>query len=742
MAVDGGTGSSTLLGAALGHVPLVTYGAGTPPAVERAARIVVGLCARGAAARPVAPGEKPPAHRVHVAAPSGPAGDTPEAWMALEGAPGGTWRMSASHGSLLIALATLMAGEWAGEDAGVFARGRTVRVPFPFLRNMSDFLVGSLRRSRGFSPDEYFLQLARSGFTHVTINGLGTDRPFESGPPGDVYSWFYDYSPDIDQFVASRLTGGMYPAEYLGANLEALKANAARADACGLVPGLHVSSPRSMPEPFWERHPFLRGARIDHPRESFRPRYTLALAHPAVREHYRELVRGILREVPALGFMHIWTNDSGAGFEFVGSLYAGRNGGPYMVREWKSDDAIARAAAANVLAYYRLIYEECARVNPHFRLICDLGSFAAERKYIVPGMGRGIDAGEFGSFAGGPTPSEEAALGATGALTHMKLDMGGTNVIGVPFPWLLHERLRGAMEAETTAVLASPAPASMAPFDVNGEVLRAFQCDGGTPLARVLERCARSWAGDRDAGALMDVWRRADAAVRAFPPGVPLATFAYPWFRLSVRPFVADIDAIDEGERAYYEKFLLATFNNPARIDLNNDMLWNFLTTGEAAEKRDAIDGRVLPEADAAIAGALAAAERGGGDVFEDTRERLEAWRSWAETLRNMCAWTAGVHGYIAATTAEERESRRAECRAMGARELANARSLLALWRRSRRAFMPVDRAGETLHSYGENFGELLQQKIRLMELHPDDEPRIDPSFMWRMPANVHEEEG
>ena len=91
---------------------------------------------------------------------------------------------------------------------------------------------------------------------------------------------------------------------------------------------------------------FLRGARIDHPRESFRPRYTLALAHPAVQEHYRELLRRILEVVPDLGFIHLWTNDSGAGFEFVSSLYAGRNGGPYLIREWKDSDEIARSAAA------------------------------------------------------------------------------------------------------------------------------------------------------------------------------------------------------------------------------------------------------------------------------------------------------------------------------------------------------------------------------------------------------------
>ena len=739
MAVHDGPETSVSLGEALRDVPLVTYGGGAP---EHAARAVARVCAPGAGTRCLAPGEQAPVHRVHLNAPDAGENDAIHAWMRLRGAHGATWEMGASHGSLLVALAALMAEEWAAEDAASFAQGRTVRPAFPFLRNLCDFLVGSLRRSRGFSPDDYFRQLARSGFTHVTINGLGTDRPFESGPPGDVYSWFYDYSPDIDQFVTSSLTRGLYPAEYLRANLEALKANAARARAYGLIPGLHISSPRSMPEAFWERYPFLRGARIDHPRESFRPRYTLALAHPAVSEHYRELVRAILREIPALGFIHVWTNDSGAGFEFVSSLYAGRNGGPYLIREWKSDDAVARAAAANVLAYYRLLHDECARVNPGFRLICDLGSFAAERKYIVTGMGGGIDAGDFGSFAGGASPAEEAALEATGALSHAKVDTGGTNVIGVPFPWLLHERLTGACDAGAKAVLAAPAPASMAPFDVNGEVLRSFQCDPGAPPASVIGRSARRWAPAGEDTVLVGIWRHADAAVRAFPPGVPLSTFAYPWFRLSVRPFVADIDALTTGERAYYERFLLATFNNPARIDLNNDMLWNFLTPAEAAEKRDMIDAGVLPHADAAISDARLAAGRGGGEVFGDACERLEAWRSWAETLRNMCAWTAGVHGYCGAPTGEERGLRRRECRAMAARELANARALLALWRRSRRAFMPVDLSGETLHSYGGNFGELLEKKIRLMELHPDDEPRIDPSFMWRMPAHAHEEEG
>jgi hypothetical protein len=46
---------------------------------------------------------------------------------------------------------------------------------------------------------------------------------------------------------------------------------------------------------------------------------------------------------------------------------------------------------------------------------------------------------------------------------------------------------------------------------------------------------------------------------------------------------------------------------------------------------------------------------------------------------------------------------------------------------------MPVSSLGESLHLYGENFGDLLGHKIALMERHAHDEPYIDPQYMWRM---------
>jgi hypothetical protein len=58
---------------------------------------------------------------------------------------------------------------------------------------------------------------------------------------------------------------------------------------------------------------------------------------------------------------------------------------------------------------------------------------------------------------------------------------------------------------------------------------------------------------------------------------------------------------------------------------------------------------------------------------------------------------------------------------------------LLKLWKESTVDWMPVSETEESLHSYAENFGDHLERKIDLMERHVDDEPYIDPEFMWSM---------
>ena len=710
---------------ALRQVQSILLRPGATGAEQTAASIFAPFCAPSAAS---GPGGKPSLtiRLVHDQTP----------WYSLALLEEGSIRCTASWGSLLIACASLATESWSERPAADFVKGEHVAPAFRWMRNLSDFLVGSLRSARGFDREEYCRQLARQGFTHVTINGLGTPRPFESGPPGDVYHWFYDYSPDLDQFVDSTLLKGYYPADYLEANLAFLKENAALALRFGLTPGLHINSPRSMPEEFWHRYGFLRGARVDHPRETLRPRYTLAMAHPAVQEHYRETLRKVLKEIPEIGFIHLWTNDSGSGFEFVSSLYAGRNGGPYLLREWKGHEEIAQKAGENVLTYLHLLRDEGKRAGPHFRLICDLGPFTDERPTIIAGMGKGIDAGDFAYFESGRPDGER--LQEVGAETHVKVEIGENNILGTPFPRLVHEHLAGLRMHGTGYVLTGGTPASLAPYDINREVARSFQLTPGRPLAEVLSEWAERWGGVHAAG-LLQIWDLSDRAVRSYPEGVPMSTFGFPWFRLWVRPFVPDIDAIPEEKRRYYERFLLATFNNPARIDLNNDMMWNFLTPAGAAAKKRAIDEGLCPTLDEAIDRAALGMERAtgekGGDVFADLLDRLRAARCYYLTMRNTMAWTESVHGYCQAETREEREFHRALAQEMVGNELENTRDLLALVQTSRAHFMPVLSGGETLHGYGKNFAQLLKRKIALMEEYGDREPRVDPGYMWRMPG-------
>jgi hypothetical protein len=47
--------------------------------------------------------------------------------------------------------------------------------------------------------------------------------------------------------------------------------------------------------------------------------------------------------------------------------------------------------------------------------------------------------------------------------------------------------------------------------------------------------------------------------------------------------------------------------------------------------------------------------------------------------------------------------------------------------------FIPISKSGDSLHLYGLDFGDLLKKKLALTERHKDDEPFIDPKYMWRM---------
>ncbi|MGD8538634.1 MAG: hypothetical protein PVI66_07950, partial [Candidatus Aminicenantes bacterium] len=59
----------------------------------------------------------------------------------------------------------------------------------------------------------------------------------------------------------------------------------------------------------------------------------------------------------------------------------------------------------------------------------------------------------------------------------------------------------------------------------------------------------------------------------------------------------------------------------------------------------------------------------------------------------------------------------------------------LELWQESPVEWIIISGSVETPFIHGGNFGDLLGRKIDLMEAHKNDEPRIDPEYMFRLPT-------
>ncbi len=697
-----------------------------------------------------------------------------EQWQFVRVSSSGQIQLFVSDTWFLYRLASQLVDDWSDRDAAEFADGIILSPAFSHLRPAYDSLLNNhARTAEGFDPEEHIRELARLGFTHVEVNGLASPFPYEQAAPDELLYRFYTYCPALDQFVYSKLNKGIYPYEYLRANLNKLKRSAQLAEKYGLRAGILSFEPRSVPDELLNRYPMLRGARVDHPLRSFRPRYNLSTAHPVVLDHYSEMLEKILREAPNIDYMVIWSNDSGAGFEYTSSLYVGRNGGGYVIREFKGDDAVARAAADNMIRFMKTIRDAGRRVNGKFVSVLRSEMFWVEDPFLRPQIEEGIElevnslvakgfdlgykhpkydwAGDF-NFCGlfNQCSDEESTareeVEGHGSHAHLFFSPGAfwnqEPVLAPVYPKLVHERLSALHRQgfSHAACLTGTIAPEMAPYNINQEVIRAFQNNPSLDLQELLENRARTWAGEDEAGNAVRIWHHADEAYRAYPPPVSVLSMWSTWYRILVRPFVPDFEALSEEDRAFYEDFHLGHANNRVRVDFRREINFDFCTPEYGNKCREAITANVFPEMEAAVSMALQrreATEPGSPahSLFCHLYDRLKAVQCWFRTQRNVAGWIEGVHGYIEASDDSSRKASRALVREIVLDEKANAATLLEHVESARTEWMLHSDVGETTFIYGGNIAELLRKKIALMEGRENDEPYIDPNFMWRVPG-------
>lgn len=692
-------------------------------------------------------------------------------WLWIKLAEDGTGEIIADAGAHLYAAVRLLAHGLPDAARAKLAAGLFLPVTFPMHRPHWDAcLTQYWRTARKFDPERYVATLAEAGFTHVEVNGLHAHTPIEDTVPFEFYPQFYTYCAGFNHFVDTPLTRGLWPTQYLEANLNNLKRLATLGARYGLKPGLLMFEPRSMPEKLFQRYPTLRGARVDHPFRSRLPRFCLAQDHPVTKQHYRAALQKLIKAAPELSYMSVWTNDSGAGFEHTGSLYVGRNGGPYMIREWRNHEKIAQAAGESIVRYLRNLQQSAAELNPDFDVILRIEPFKLEQDHIKAGLGghltweaptllvRGYEMPyvhpRYPEFKGAAGSVQQAALDegerkilqdsrAANTDPHLVYSASTANafepLIGIPYPRQLHQKLMSMRDLglKNISALGGLGNTSQTPYWPNVDVLRAAQFTPGLSIDDVLAAAARRYVGEKHASALVAAWNEFDEAIAWQPPVMLFSGFGFCWQRTFDRPYVPDIEAISEQERAYYERFGCFQHNNPGMNDLGRDVLFELISREHGVKAAGYFDTNVFPRL-AKLTAALeklvaqTAAEPAVQAVFADLLDRARAYRAWCGSLRMVCAWCAHVYGYLEAKTAAERKKH--EKRLQGAidEELANTANLLALLEAGRTEIMTLSTAGNSTFVYGEDLPDLLREKIRLMKKYRHRKPRIDRDILWR----------
>ena len=319
-------------------------------------------------------------------------------------------------------------------------------------------------------------------------------------------------------------------------------------------------------------------------------------------------------------------------------------------------------------------------------------------------------------------------------------------LLGLPFPRLLHRKLTSMrrLGLNRISALGGLANTAVTPYWPNPAILRAAQFTPQRSVDAVLRETAERFVGAAHAPALValnrafpDVGGTFEEALSWQPP-VPLFTgFGFCWQRTFDRPYVPDIEAIPEKERAYYERHGCFQHNNPGINDLGKDVLFDLVPQAYGAKAAAAFDRNVLPRLTRLIARltrlqARTARDAAAQAVFTDLLDRTRAYRVWCTSLRTVCAWCAHVHGYLGSKTAAARRQHERLLQEAIDLELANTADLIALLEGAKTEVMVLSATGNNTFFYGENLPDLLREKIRLMKKYRHRKPRIDRDILWR----------
>jgi hypothetical protein len=428
-------------------------------------------------------------------------------------------------------------------------------------------LTGQNKMANGFNLENHIREAVRLGYSGVECNRFVGIELLQQHNPEDSYPWYTYWGPSMDQFVSSPLFDGIYPKEYLDRNLADLKHVVQVVESFGLKPIFMGYEPRYVPEKFFEKHPELRGPRVDHPLRSITKRYSLCTDHPEVLEHYRTLARRLTAEVPGLEEMHIIFHDSGAGFCWFNALYSGKNG-PEYCKDIPMDERMRNFFGAILQGFKDNGRNIPIVAQPHGSNLSDADAFFAGTPKDVS-----MTAGNWASW----TLSSHDPLGIDLHLLDRSKKEGrrtlyfqqhftGFDVAPTaeyPLPYYLAARLKRARQLNIDVLTTLGGIVSTPVKKQSGmqEVYRQFILAPDTPEQELVSIVAAKLGGTKGGAMLEAIWKEIDTSTRenngnlGFGMGTEYASR-----RTLVRPLVPDAPALLPDERDYWLRYTFSGY--------------------------------------------------------------------------------------------------------------------------------------------------------------------------------------
>ena len=667
----------------------------------------------------------------------------PGAWQLLGETPDG-WIIAGNDNFSIIHAALEVADhlKWGSRPAKAFRQPTFTTLEVIF----DDYACGFNRTADNFDLEKHIRDTARTGIQNFEINRLFEAIPVqvkERRAWSDKYQWWCFYSPALDMFVESKLNRGTYKDSMLEGNRAEMKKTAELARKYGMKPVLQIFEPRLWPERLYDKFPELRGSRVDYATYSGEAEYSPDVNHPLVRQHYAEMTEALLREVPDLDLIEVWSNDSCAGFAWSKRTYMEANG-PISHRK--------KPVAESVVNLLTSIRDGGRKINPKLRVSINLAWF------IHSGKDSLSDAREV--LKALPPDIEACATLGTYFRNSKKappeiywelLDWARKNLgreIQVQFeevsnPWKPLGPLQGIPYPETAADMLKQVKAkdvraftirggltteAFVPNFINNEVIRSIQYDGEAfNLEKVLEDRAKSWTSSaEEAELLRQLWTTGDDLFRHYNnSGISwtsaMFVSARTLFRHLISPVVPNPYLLAYQETAYYRPMEFHVGEtDPSWFDISYYGYGQTIADDMMLDLVRRID-LLLEKATAALK--LAGDFKGKkSPAITDLEARFRAFICMSETDRALFSNQEAIHAYLKSTPAG-RPAIRAAIRRIQDREIKNVVHFIEVLDGFDGVLIPETSGEDNVYVIRAPITHQLKQKLKVMRNHLDDEP-------------------